>query len=80
MKTENELIVLEQVLNETIRFEEKLKTLIKELKLKILKRQSIFNVNRSPVKRSALDLKKELSKITTATGVSGKLYYKNLNE
>lgn len=66
----NELTVLKQVLSETKRFEAKLKLLIKEQK------QSKYNSRqRGPVKRAALDLKVELSRITTATGSSGVYYY-----
>ena len=73
MKTEKEIEVLNKVLAETKRFEKRLKELINECKTDN-KHQS---VKRSAVKRSALDLKNELSKITTAIGTNKTYYYRN---
>jgi len=71
MKTLIELEVLEYVLSESIRFTSKLRLLIEEKK----NDTKSYSKHRSSVKRAALDLKKELSKITTSTGTYGNYYY-----
>ena len=73
-KKVKELDVLLEVLSETKRFEGKLKTLIADLK-EHEGDKSHYTKYRAGVKRAAIDLKNELSKISTATGTNGDYYY-----
>lgn len=69
-----EIDVLKNVLAETKRFQQKLKDLIKERKDG---NNNSYSKYRGGVKRSALDLRKELAKITTARGSQGTYYYED---
>ena len=73
-KKAKELAVLIDVLAETQRFEKRLKELISDLKAyKDYKYH--YTKYRAGVKRSGIDLKKEISRITTASGCNGDYFY-----
>jgi len=67
-----EIDVLNETLSELKRFEKRLNNLISECKKGDNK---YYSKHRGNVKRSAIDLKKQLSEITTATGSYGTYYY-----
>ena len=67
-----EIYVLAETLSELKRFEKRLKNLISECKKGENKYYSKY---RGGVKRSAIDLKKQLSDITTASGSYGTYFY-----
>jgi len=67
--------VLSDVLSELKRFDKKLKELISDLKTNKNEKFQ-YSRYRASVKRAAIDLKNELSKITTSSGVYGEYYYK----
>ena len=72
MKQVKESQVLSDVYNELKRFESKLE-LIMESNSKMNKQKTGYMAG---LKRAAIDLKKELNKITTSSGTSGIYYYK----
>lgn len=72
LHVKKELQVLSETLAELKRFEKRLKSLISECKYGENKH---YSKHRGGVKRSAIDLKKQLSEITTATGSYGTYYY-----
>ena len=74
MSQAKEVDVLKETELEITCFLKKLKELQSELKLTPDKYRSR---KRAAVKRSALDLKEQLSKITTATSTCGTYYYKD---
>lgn len=73
--TRKELDVLHDTMSELKAFESKLMDLITECSAK--KQNVRPSRKRSAVKRAALDLKEQLSQITTATGPYGTYYYKD---
>lgn len=76
MRKENELDVLKEIQQETKRFTLKLNKLIEELK-ENKSNSYYYTKNRNAIKRAALDLRRELTRITTSTGAAGTLYYKD---
>ena len=71
----SEIQVLEETMSELRRFEKRLEALIKECEENKGRKYYCYSRHRGAVKRAAIDLRKQLALITTASGAHGTYYH-----